>query len=67
MPSVNAVLLVSLTAISHETRTMLLALDEPHVEPSNRREARRRVLEIVEKVTEYFDWLDDVWIDAPRN
>jgi hypothetical protein len=59
-------LLVSLDVITAETTTMLSALDDATASP-DRREAKRRVLEIRGLAQELFDWLGEVGLEVPRN
>jgi hypothetical protein len=58
----TATLLSSLDAISAETVTMLTVLDEAKM-TSDRREAKRRVLEIKGKAQELFEWLTAVGLE----
>jgi hypothetical protein len=62
----TAVLLQSLDVISAETVTMLTTLDESEGTP-DRREAKRRVLEIKAMAQELFDWLSAVGLEETRN
>ena len=64
--SATADLLQSLDVITAETVTMLTALDESKM-TSDRREAKRRVLEIKGKAQELFDWLNAVGLEETRN
>ena len=65
----TAALLASLEAIAYETTVMLAALDaaESLPSPSDRREAKRRVLEIRGRAQELFDWLSEARLEEPRN
>ena len=62
----TATLLSSLNAITAETVTMLTVLDEAKM-TSDRREAKRRVLEIKGKAQELFEWLSAVGLEETRN
>jgi hypothetical protein len=64
--SATAVLLESLDVISAETVTMLAELDAAQLTP-DRREAKRRVLEIKGKAQELFDWLTAVGLEETRH
>ena len=68
MPA-TATLLQSLDVITADAVTMLTALDEAEsvMSPSDRREAKRRVLEIRGKAQELFDWLNAVGLEETRN
>jgi hypothetical protein len=63
----SAVLLASLDRITHETTLMLLTLNHDAAQTSDRREAKRRVLELQDKAQELLDWLSEVRLEAPRN
>jgi hypothetical protein len=62
----TAILLASLDVITAETTTMLSALDDADLTP-DRREAKRRVLEIRARAQELFDWLAEVGLEESRN
>jgi len=62
----TAALLASLDTITAETTTMLTALDGAAASP-DRREAKRRVLEIRGFAQELFDWLAVAGLEEPRN
>ena len=62
----TAALLASLDVITAETTTMLTALDRAAASP-DRREAKRRVLEIRGLAQELFDWLGEAGLEVPRN
>jgi hypothetical protein len=62
----TAALLASLDVITAETTTMLTALDDATASP-DRREAKRRVLEIKALSQELFEWLSEVELEVPRN
>jgi hypothetical protein len=64
--SATAALLQSLYVISAETVTMLTDLDAAKLTP-DRREAKRRVLEIKGLAHELFDWLNAVGLEETRN
>lgn len=60
MPSTTATLLLALELIEHETREMLAALDDAASANSpNRREVKRRVLEIRAGARELTRWLGE--------
>lgn len=64
----TAKILASLETIYFETVQMLTAVDEAQqAPPTDRREAKRRVLEIRSKAQELSDWLSEVWLEEPRN
>ena len=64
----SAALLASLDLISHETTMMVIALDVAAGLPeSERREARRRVLEIRARTQELLEWVSEARIEEPRN
>ena len=66
----TATILESLDFITHETTRMLQLLDagEPAVQAeADRREVKRRVLEIHGKTHELFDWLSAARLEDPRN
>ncbi len=66
--SATADLLASLDVIAHETSLMLNALDVADVRrQEDRREAKRRVLEIRAKAQELFDWLSEVRLEDSVN
>ena len=66
--TVSAALLASLDVISHETTIMEAVLDDATGLPaSERREAKRRVLEIRGLAQELFTWLSEVRLEEPRN
>lgn len=68
MPSTTATLLISLERIEHETREMLSALDDPASSNStNRREVKRRVLEIRAGARELTTWLGEARLEEPAN
>ncbi|MEA2345188.1 MAG: hypothetical protein QOF63_3357 [Thermoanaerobaculia bacterium] len=62
----TATMLQSLDVISAETVTMLAELDTAKLTP-DRREAKRRVLEIKANAQELFDWLTAVGLEETRN
>jgi hypothetical protein len=62
----TAALLASLDVISHETTRMLAVLDDVSA-TSDRREAKRRVLEIRANAHELIEWLSEVGIETARN
>lgn len=62
----TAALLASLESITYETVQMLAVLDD-EAPSSDRREAKRRVLEIRAKAQELFDWLSEARLEEPRN
>jgi hypothetical protein len=62
----TAALLQSLDVITAETTTMLSVLDEADMTP-DRREAKRRVIEIRGRAQELFEWLAAVGLEEPRN
>lgn len=62
----TAELLASLDVIAHETTRMLTTLEDMPA-TSDRREAKRRVLEIRGLTQEFFDWLAEVRLETPRN
>lgn len=64
--SATATLLKSLDVVVAETVTMLAVLDEAKLTP-DRREAKRRVLEIRANAQELFDWLNAVGLEETRN
>lgn len=64
----TASLLRSLDAISHETTLMVGVLDDVEGLPANeRREARRKVLQMRAIAHELFDWLSAARLEEPRN
>lgn len=65
----TAQLLTSLDSIVHETTLMLSALDgtERQLSAPDRREAKRRVLEIRARAQELFEWLSEARLEDPRN
>ena len=67
-PTITASLLSSLDVIAHETTSMLNALDRQRetIPEEDRREAKRRVLELRAKAQELFDWIGEAW-GLPRN
>ncbi len=62
----TAELLASLDVVAAETTRMLRVLDDA-APTADRREARRRVLEIRARAQELFDWMSEVGLEAPRN
>lgn len=64
--SATVALLSSLEAITYETVQMLAVLEDEE-QTSDRREAKRRVLEIRAKAQELLDWLAEVRLEEPRN
>jgi hypothetical protein len=62
----TAALLVSLDVITAETAVMLSALDDVS-STRDRREAKRRVLEIRGLSQELFEWLSAVGLEETRN
>jgi hypothetical protein len=62
----TAALIVSLDVITAETTTMLTVLDDATASP-DRREAKRRVLEIRASAQELFDWLSVIELEETRN
>ena len=65
----SAALLSSLEAITHETTQMLSVLDDDAAKLSanDRREAKRRVIEIRTKAQELFEWISEARLEEPRN
>lgn len=63
----TAALLASLDVIAHETTRMLRTLDAAQIASDDRREARRRVLEIQARTQELFDWLSEARLEEPTN
>jgi hypothetical protein len=64
----SAALLSSLDVISHETTLMEIALDDAEALPaSERREAKRRVMEIRARAQELFEWISAARLEEPRN
>jgi hypothetical protein len=64
----TARLLASLETITNEARAMLADLDDASGLPSgDRREAKRRVLEIRARTQELFEWLSEARLEEPRN
>lgn len=66
---VSALLLASLDAISHETTAILEALEHARgaIAELDRREAKRRTLEIRAKAQEFFEWLSASRLEEPKN
>jgi hypothetical protein len=64
--SATTALIQSLDIITAETVTMLAALHEAQMTP-DRREAKRRVLQIRTDAQELFDWLSAVGLEETRN
>jgi len=62
----TAALLASLDTITHETTSMLTVLDDAEM-TTDRREAKRRVLELRGLAQELFDWLAVAGLEEPRN
>jgi hypothetical protein len=62
----TASLLASLDVITSETTTMLAALDDASM-TTDRREAKRRVMEIRARAQELFDWVAEVGLEEARN
>jgi hypothetical protein len=67
MRSATARLLASLDSISAETVQILDALESPGIDPADRREAKRRVLEIRARAHELIEWLSEARLEAPKN
>jgi hypothetical protein len=67
--SATAELLASLDVISHETTRMLSVLDESEskLSRSDRREARRFVVQIRRKAQVLSDWISEARLEEPRN
>jgi hypothetical protein len=65
----TAALLASLEAIFHEMTSMLMVLDEAEsiLPASERREAKRRVLEMRGKTQELLEWLSEARLEEPTN
>jgi hypothetical protein len=64
----SAALLASLETIAHETTLMADALDTATGLPANeRREAKRRVMEIRARAQELFEWISEARLEDPRN
>jgi hypothetical protein len=66
--SATADLLASLDVISHETTLMLSAIDQAHAaRPDDRREVKRRALELRRQAQELFDFLSEVPLELQTN
>lgn len=63
----TAPLLAGLDSLAHETTRMLAILDESQGIASDRREVKRRVMEIRERAHELIEWLSEVRMEEPRN
>jgi hypothetical protein len=64
----SAALLASLETITHETVLMADALDVAEGLPAGeRREAKRRVMEIRARAQELFEWVSEARLEEPRN
>jgi hypothetical protein len=66
--SASAALLASLETIAHETTLMADILDDAEGLPaSERREAKRRVMDIRARAQELFEWVSEARLEEPRN
>ncbi len=65
----TAALLASLEKITHETTTMLAALDHyaSTLQQGDLRDAKGQVYEIRNRAQKLFDWLGEVRLEEPRN
>ncbi|HEX2121734.1 MAG TPA: hypothetical protein VHL59_08840 [Thermoanaerobaculia bacterium] len=59
----TAELLASLEAISNETTRMLAILDDPETKSSQRREIKRRVVQIRETTHALIEWLAEAALE----
>lgn len=60
-------LLLHLEAIAQEATAAISLLGSLDANPSDRREAIRRITEIRTKTQELFDWLSEARLEDPRN
>lgn len=68
-PADVAELLAALDSVSHETTVAVNVLDQDEgtLEASDRREAKRRILEIRARAQELFDWLSAIRVGEKSN